>query len=536
MASPRPKNAPDEKLAAEVMKHFLKMDSDGDGQLSVEEFRSGLGSLGMDQSFVMILFNSFDKDGDGVINKKEFLTAMAVMLHPNDQEEQISMAFDAYDSNKDGQLQVEELRHVIGAVFATMEKMGIRDDLISASAERTADDLFRTMDRDNKGYVTKSDYMRLATENPDLLKKVGLGNAINMRRQPSRVRSHVSSSQLSRSEGSLYGVPKKRENNGAQGGKANRKRGTTISFGHDNWELVVQMMLAIRLSVGRARLLGENEAESSRRSTERKQGGATAGSAAGAPSAAPVPDESGKRTTTRPRLGAREATVGVGGFVEGSEDCGAFILGPQHYRDVWYKQIPGHSRGKDTTIGFKDYAPLVFRRVRQLFGISDSDYMLSLGPEQILGELVRHSTPTSKRPPASPHALLSRWRCHPRLRRRATQHPTRYALDSASSRSPARALSLSPAQLLGTMGSLSELFSEGKSGSFFYFSNDGRYLIKTIPHRELLSLINLLPQCASPTPSSPRPPPRRCRFHSCTARAAFPQPSAAFPPPPPLPS
>ena len=43
------------------------------------------------------------------------------------------------------------------------------------------------------------------------------------------------------------------------------------------------------------------------------------------------------------------------------------------------------------------------------------------------------------------------------------------------------------------MGSLSELFSEGKSGSFFYFSNDGRYLIKTIPHRELKSLVRLLP-------------------------------------------
>ena len=32
------------------------------------------------------------------------------------------------------------------------------------------------------------------------------------------------------------------------------------------------------------------------------------------------------------------------------------------------------------------------------------------------------------------------------------------------------------------------------SGSFFYFSNDGRYLIKTIPHREELSLIELLPK------------------------------------------
>ncbi|MBO8913337.1 hypothetical protein INO36_13700, partial [Staphylococcus aureus] len=32
-----------------------------------------------------------------------------------------------------------------------------------------------------------------------------------------------------------------------------------------------------------------------------------------------------------------------------------------------------------------------------------------------------------------------------------------------------------------------------KSGSFFYFSNDGNYMIKTIPHRELLSLLRILP-------------------------------------------
>ena len=35
------------------------------------------------------------------------------------------------------------------------------------------------------------------------------------------------------------------------------------------------------------------------------------------------------------------------------------------------------------------------------------------------------------------------------------------------------------ALLLVTLGSLAELLSDGKSGSFFYFSNDGRYLIKT---------------------------------------------------------
>ena len=59
-------------------------------------------------------------------------------------------------------------------------------------------------------------------------------------------------------------------------------------------------------------------------------------------------------------------------------------------------------------------------------------------------------------------------------------------------------LSLGPEQimgelLLGTMGSLSELMSEGKSGSFFYYSNDALYMIKKIPQREMSSLRWLLP-------------------------------------------
>ncbi|KOO25000.1 phosphatidylinositol-4-phosphate 5-kinase [Chrysochromulina tobinii] len=257
-----------EKQRKDLTEHFFKLDSDGDGQLNFDEFRNGLGTLGLDQSFVRILFNSFDKDGSGKIERNEFLASMAAMLNPADRDAQIQLAFDAYDTNKDGRLVLPEVYHVISSLFATMEKMGIRDHM-SASAEDTARELFRCMDIDNKGYVTKEDYAYLATHNPDMLKK-------------------------------------------------------------------------------------------------------------------------------------------------------------------------------DTTVNFKDYAPLAFRRVRQLFGISDSVYMLSLGPEQILGEL-----------------------------------------------------------LLGTIGSLSELFSEGKSGSFFYFSNDGRYLIKTIPHRELRSLIHILPQYVVHVESQP---------------------------------
>ena len=68
---------------------------------------------------------------------------MAVMLHPDDHDSQISMAFDAFDTNKDGRLGVDELRHVVGAIFATMEKMGIREE--TTDVNRTADDLVRRM-------------------------------------------------------------------------------------------------------------------------------------------------------------------------------------------------------------------------------------------------------------------------------------------------------------------------------------------------------------------------------------------------------
>src|SRR5690242_8223154 len=71
---------------------------------------------------------------------------------------------------------------------------------------------------------------------------------------------------------------------------------------------------------------------------------------------------------------------------------------------------------------FFDYAPRVFESIRNIFKISFDDYFLSIGPEQVLGNLI-----------------------------------------------------------LGRMSSLSEKISDGKSGSFFFYSHDGRFMVKTIP-------------------------------------------------------
>ncbi|KAL8448178.1 hypothetical protein Emed_003925 [Eimeria media] len=72
-------------------------------------------------------------------------------------------------------------------------------------------------------------------------------------------------------------------------------------------------------------------------------------------------------------------------------------------------------------VRFIDYAPMVFRRIRAIFGIDSLLYIRSVGPEQLLGNLI-----------------------------------------------------------LGNLSSLSELVSEGKSGSLFYYTTDGRFMIKTV--------------------------------------------------------
>lgn len=72
-------------------------------------------------------------------------------------------------------------------------------------------------------------------------------------------------------------------------------------------------------------------------------------------------------------------------------------------------------------VRFIDYAPMVFRKIREFYGISAQKYLQSVGPEQLVGNMV-----------------------------------------------------------LGNLSSLSELCSEGKSGAFFYYTADGRFMIKTV--------------------------------------------------------
>jgi len=92
----------------------------------------------------------------------------------------------------------------------------------------------------------------------------------------------------------------------------------------------------------------------------------------------------------------------------------------------WVDQTSSQSaKGRVSQFKFVDYAPMVFAKLRERFRISESDYLSSLGPEQILKSF-----------------------------------------------------------LTNNFEMLYELCSSGQSGSLFYYTKNKKYMLKTIPERE----------------------------------------------------
>lgn len=46
--------------------------------------------------------------------------------------------------------------------------------------------------------------------------------------------------------------------------------------------------------------------------------------------------------------------------------------------------------------------------------------------------------------------------------------------------------------MMGEVNSMTSLTSQGKSGSFFYYTADGKYMLKTIQYREYRFLRDIL--------------------------------------------
>ena len=170
----------------------------------------------------------------------------------------------------------------------------------------------------------------------------------------------------------------------------------------------------------------------------------------------------------------------VGRFCAQAPD--ARELAPTDFEQQWEGDFLGKGSAETPAHGncdfrFKDYAPLVFRQIRERFGIEAPDYMLSLTSECVLLERTLSLTLTL----SLSLILTLTLTLTPTLTLTQTQTLT-LALVLAFTLTPTLTL---------TRYVLVEMFTNSKSGSFFFYSSDFRFILKTCTKREV-SLTNTL--------------------------------------------
>ena len=430
------------------------------GFMTRDQFKHTLGMLGMTPNDYIPnrMFSVFDSNGDGVLTFSEYLESFAVLLRGTE-EERMQLSFKLADTSGLGRVTLADFKALIEACQSTSTSLLENQRLIS---DQEVYQLFNDIAKD-KSFISLDSYTEGVKSNAKFLTILGLGgggvrapgrrgvspmspstpepkranSAQQLRIEIEKLKSELVNSASSNAAASLIAdrlemiltrsaakkgdeTPELRSDDGrpssppTSGGGVNKghsqenlgapaeapssissgpartqtnvpkkghrllgpKKGLAVHFGHENWNMVLSMMLGIRLAVGRAGY-----------------------------------------EINRPLTSIDFAVKDK------------FSIVPQ-----LSNFLDSKISSKVRVTRFIDYAPLVFRKLREeISGISEEEYMRSVGPEQLLGNMV-----------------------------------------------------------LGNLSSLAELTTEGKGGAFFYYTADGRFMIKTVCKEEKRLLKQIL--------------------------------------------
>ncbi|XP_052175796.1 calcium-dependent protein kinase 32 [Diospyros lotus] len=100
--------------AAGLKQGFQLMDTSNRGKINIDELRAGLQKLGhqIPDSDIQILMEAGDVDKDGHLNYGEFV-AISVHLRKMGNDEHLHKAFELFDQNQSGYIEMEELRDAL---------------------------------------------------------------------------------------------------------------------------------------------------------------------------------------------------------------------------------------------------------------------------------------------------------------------------------------------------------------------------------------------------------------------------------------
>ncbi|XVF65468.1 hypothetical protein PTKIN_Ptkin09bG0252000 [Pterospermum kingtungense] len=148
-------NLPNEEIDA-ITEMFHMMDTDRNGDLSFEELRDGLRQIGhcVADPDVKMLMDAADIDESGTLNCEEFVT-MAVHLKRMGSDEHLSQAFNYFDKNGSGYIEIEELQEAL-----------LQDDHDSNNGQLIKD-IMQDVDKDKDGRISYQEFKAMMLSGMD---------------------------------------------------------------------------------------------------------------------------------------------------------------------------------------------------------------------------------------------------------------------------------------------------------------------------------------------------------------------------------
>ncbi|GMT09972.1 hypothetical protein PFISCL1PPCAC_1269, partial [Pristionchus fissidentatus] len=148
-----------------LARRFKKLDIDGSGSLSVEEFMS-LPEL-QQNPLVQRVIDIFDEDGNGEVDFREFIQGISQFSVKGDKNTKLKFAFRIYDMDRDGFISNGELFQVL--------KMMVGSNLKDTQLQQIVDKTILFHDRDNDGKISFAEFCDVV-EHTEVHKKMVLEN------------------------------------------------------------------------------------------------------------------------------------------------------------------------------------------------------------------------------------------------------------------------------------------------------------------------------------------------------------------------
>ncbi|CAH2072896.1 unnamed protein product [Thlaspi arvense] len=142
--------------AAGIKEAFEMMDVNKRGKINLEELKYGLQKAGQQiaDADLQILMEATDVDGDGTLNYGEFV-AVSVHLKKMANDEHLHKAFNFFDQNQSGYIEIEELREALN------------DELDDTSSEEVIAAIMQDVDTDKDGRISYEEFVAMMKAGTD---------------------------------------------------------------------------------------------------------------------------------------------------------------------------------------------------------------------------------------------------------------------------------------------------------------------------------------------------------------------------------